>query len=189
VTASKDPVERAVEVLVFAPLGAGLFVRDMAPSMLATFVARGRAEIDRRREDLDRRVTTVRSTGQVAVAFGVPMLRRRVEEMLGRAAAPETAPAPAPSPEPEPGPTPAVAATAAASAASAMVSRVDGPASRVPAPPSDALPIPGYDALSASQVVERLAGLAPAELDAVQAYETAHRGRRTILGKIEQLAG
>jgi hypothetical protein len=53
---------------------------------------------------------------------------------------------------------------------------------------SDDLPIPGYDALSASQVVERLAGLAPDELDAVHAYEATHRQRRTILGKIEQLA-
>ena len=51
------------------------------------------------------------------------------------------------------------------------------------------LPIPGYDALSASQVVERLIGLTSDELDAVHAYETAHRQRRTILGKIEQLAG
>jgi hypothetical protein len=53
---------------------------------------------------------------------------------------------------------------------------------------SAALPIPGYDALSASQVVERLIGLAPDELDAVHAYEATHRQRRTILGKIEQLA-
>ena len=32
-------------------------------------------------------------------------------------------------------------------------------------------------------------GSAPDELDAVHAYEAAHRQRRTILGKIEQLAG
>jgi hypothetical protein len=50
------------------------------------------------------------------------------------------------------------------------------------------LPIPGYDALSASQVVERLIGLEGEELDAVRDYETTHRNRRTILGKIEQLA-
>jgi hypothetical protein len=54
---------------------------------------------------------------------------------------------------------------------------------------SAVLPIPGYDALSASQVVERLIGLAPDELDAVHQYEASHRQRRTILGKIEQLAG
>ena len=56
-------------------------------------------------------------------------------------------------------------------------------------PAGDTLPIPGYDALSASQVVERLAGLTPDELDAVRAYESAHRHRRTILGKIEQISG
>jgi hypothetical protein len=54
-------------------------------------------------------------------------------------------------------------------------------------PASDELPIPGYDALSASQVVERLAGLSAGELDSVRDYENANRRRRTILGKIEQL--
>jgi hypothetical protein len=52
---------------------------------------------------------------------------------------------------------------------------------------SDDLPIPGYDALSASQVVERLIGLTAGELEVVRTYETTHRNRRTILGKIEQL--
>jgi hypothetical protein len=50
------------------------------------------------------------------------------------------------------------------------------------------LPIPGYDALSASQVVERLIGLSVDELQAVRDYEASHRNRRTILGKIDQLA-
>jgi hypothetical protein len=36
--------------------------------------------------------------------------------------------------------------------------------------------------------VERLAGLVASELDAVRTYEATHRNRRTILGKIEQLA-
>ena len=54
-------------------------------------------------------------------------------------------------------------------------------------PGADTLAIPGYDSLSASQVLPRLAGLEPAELEAVRAYEEAHRGRRTILGRISQL--
>ena len=58
-----------------------------------------------------------------------------------------------------------------------------------PAPDAETLPISAYDALSASQVVEHLDGLGRAELDAIRDYETAHRGRRTILGRIEQLAG
>jgi hypothetical protein len=56
------------------------------------------------------------------------------------------------------------------------------------APPSSGdLAIPGYDSLSASQVVQRLAGLAPGELEAVRTYEASTRGRRTILNRITQL--
>ena len=55
-------------------------------------------------------------------------------------------------------------------------------------PTVDSLPIPDYDELSASQVVERLAGLDASSLDAVRRYESAHRGRNTILGKIAQLS-
>ena len=49
------------------------------------------------------------------------------------------------------------------------------------------LAIPDYDSLSASQVVPRLAGLTTDELEAVRRYETAHRARRTILGRVAQL--
>jgi hypothetical protein len=54
-------------------------------------------------------------------------------------------------------------------------------------PGSDGLAIPGYDSLSASQVLRRLDGLDPVELEAVRAYEAAHRGRKTILTRIGQL--
>jgi hypothetical protein len=54
-------------------------------------------------------------------------------------------------------------------------------------PTSDALPIPDYDELSASQVVERLEGLDRESLEAIRRYESEHRGRNTILGKIAQL--
>lgn len=57
------------------------------------------------------------------------------------------------------------------------------------APAAEELAIPGYDSLSASQVVQRLAGLSGQELVAVGAYERAHRGRRTILNRIDQLQG
>lgn len=56
-------------------------------------------------------------------------------------------------------------------------------------PDPSTLAIPGYDSLSASQVVQRLAGLAQEELAAVGAYEEAHRGRRTILNRVSQLQG
>jgi len=49
------------------------------------------------------------------------------------------------------------------------------------------LAIPGYDTLSASQVVQRLPGLSPDELQAVHAYEMAGRARKTVLLKAAQL--
>ena len=49
------------------------------------------------------------------------------------------------------------------------------------------LAIPDYDGLSASHVVNRLAGLAAAELELVRLYELANRGRKTILSKVAQL--
>jgi hypothetical protein len=49
------------------------------------------------------------------------------------------------------------------------------------------LAIPGYDSLSASQVVQRLAGLSRSELIEVREHEQSHRHRRTILNRVEQL--
>jgi hypothetical protein len=167
-TDQKDPIARAVELLVYAPVGAGLYLADVGPSFVDTLVERGRAEVEQR-------LTTARSLGQVALAFGVPMLRQkvqaRVSDVMHRGPDAGTVrPMQRPRPVEE------------------IVRREPVP---VPdhAPDREELPIPGYDALSASQVVERLVGLGRTELDAVHAYEAAHRQRRTILGKIEQLAG
>ncbi|MCJ7670972.1 MAG: hypothetical protein MUP67_02855, partial [Acidimicrobiia bacterium] len=97
-------------------------------------------------------------------------------------AAPGVAPAapargPAPSPPSTPAPTPGTAAAPAATATGDTHA-----ADRDPG-----LAIPDYDELSASQVVDRLDGLASGALAGIRAYETAHRGRATILGKLDQL--
>jgi len=188
----KDRIEQTIEMLVYAPIGAGLYLKDMGPTFVNMFVARGRAEIDRRQAQVQQRTTTAKSVGQVAVAFGVPMVRQRVEREVGNARqraqsflesmnGDDAAPAPArprsarpaAAPVPAPAPAPVEVAPAPTNGAAAA---------------DAALPIPGYDALSASQVVERLAGLSPDELDAVRSYEGAHRNRRTILGKIDQIS-
>lgn len=49
------------------------------------------------------------------------------------------------------------------------------------------LAIDQYDELSASQVIGRLTHLDADELDAVYRYESEHRRRRTVLGRVEQL--
>lgn len=66
-------------------------------------------------------------------------------------------------------------------------SAAQAPAPEPSGPAVETLAIPDYDSLSASQVVPRLEGLARSELDAVRAYESVHRGRKTILNKIAQL--
>ena len=186
----RDPVDRAIEVFVYAPLGLGLWLRDLAPTVLDTIVARGRAEVDRRQEQAQQHLTTARSMGQVAIAFGVPKLRARAERQVGavREQADRIV-------ENLTGGRANGAATAAATPPPRHAPAADAPPvpehARELAPirstDSAHLPIPGYDALSASQVVERLAGLGAEELSAVRDYERAHRNRRTILGKIDQL--
>ncbi len=54
-------------------------------------------------------------------------------------------------------------------------------------PSADGLAIPGYDTLAASQVVQRLSSLRRDELEAIRAYESGTRGRRTILHRVAQL--
>jgi hypothetical protein len=202
-----DRVERALEVFIYAPLGAGLWLRDLAPSVIDSVVARGRAEVDRRQEQAQQRITTARSMGQVAIAFGVPRLRRRAEQQLEQArshadrvvetvvgrtstngsngAAPASTPTT--SPEPPPMHAPASDAEPVVPEAVAVATAVQSPETGTKSSSSGHLAIPGYDALSASQVVERLIGLSADELSAVRNYETSNRNRRTILGKIDQL--
>lgn len=77
-------------------------------------------------------------------------------------------------------------------AAEAAPPATDGADLRVvpdPTPRADGsdLAIPGYDTLSAFQVMPRLEGLGADELEAVRDYERETRGRQTILNKIAQL--
>jgi hypothetical protein len=199
-TESNDAVGRALEVFVFGPIGLASYLKEVTPSAIETLVARGRAEVDRGQEQIQQRVTTARSLGQVAMAFGVPIVRQRVqrgvhdvrsraETLISATTAgrPAARPATYGASRPAPSSTPGAEPFEPRSVSSVGNGAESGTTTADPAPPSVELPIPGYDALSASQVVERLTGLSAGELDTVRAYEGAHRRRRTILGKIEQL--
>lgn len=155
-TDEKSPLEQALDLLVYAPLGLAATARTQLPDM----VAKGRAQVEGQ-------VTVARFIGQFAVQQGKVEVEKRLKAFTGP---PTPEPAPAPPPVTEPGFGPA-----------------EAPAPAAPAPPAADLAIPGYDALSASQVVQRLAGLAPAELEQVRAYEATTRGRKTVLTKITQL--
>jgi len=193
--------ERALDLLVYAPLGVALYLRDTVPTFVNLFVSRGRAELGQRRQQAQDQVAQAKALGEFAVNFGGPKVRERVEKgialarkgaesVLGGATdeggVPDAADG-ATSPAAPLPPDPVAANSNAASEPVGEPTTTTTTTTAAPAPAATTLVIPDYDELSASQVVERLDGLPASELDAVRAYEEAHRARRTILYKIEQL--
>ena len=216
VSDEKAPVEKAVELFVYAPVGMALYVRDMLPSMVGIFVARGKREVQSHRTpppppappvppEVKRRIDESVGMAKVVAEGGFGMARDVAGSGLGVARdvagsalaqflamrANGTEPAPPPPPPPrDAAPEPAASATAPAVTPEPPTASAGPPdaAWRTEVPAADALPIPDYDELSASQVVERLEGLDHDSLEAIRRYETDHRGRNTILGKIAQLS-
>ena len=203
-TEDRSPLDTALDLVLYAPIGLALTLGEEVPK-LAT----------KGRERVTTRWTTARMVGQFAVAQG----RREVQRRTGGAAPrPTTVPSPAPpvvvpsaaavadpAGPPRPPAVPSVAPDPPVPSSSNGAVRDGaglspsghrpGPAVSTasrpepPAPAVEDLAIPGYDSLSASQVVQRLAGLAAEELEAVRTYEAATRGRRTILARVSQLQG
>jgi hypothetical protein len=166
----KSPIERIIEAAVFAPLGIAAMIREELPKL----VDRGHQEAN-----------MAKVMGQFAVTMGRQEVEKRLKQVAERPASARPAATPAPTrttAAPAPGP-----------------ETTSGPTAPTPEPApktngtsvtvhdAQSLAIPGYDSLSASQVVQRLAGLNPAELAAIGAYEAAGRGRRTILNRVAQL--
>jgi hypothetical protein len=191
---AQKTAERAIDLFVYAPVGVALYLRDTVPTFVNLFVSRGRAELGQRRQQAQGQVAQAKAMGEFAVNFGGPKVREHVEKGIAMArkgaeavlgGADEAVPDAAEySPPPaRHAPSDAVS-TPNASAGSEPAGKTISTAA---APMAATLGIPDYDELSASQVVERLDGLQAGELDAVRAYEEAHRARRTILYKIEQL--
>jgi hypothetical protein len=194
--------ERALDLLVYAPVGVALYLRDTVPTFVNLFVSRGKAELGQRRQQAQDQVAQARAMGEFAVNFGGPKVREHVEKgialarkgaesVLGGAGdeggvpdAADDVPSPAPAPRPDRA---AANSRAASRPAGKSTNTSTATKTAAAAPAATTLVIPDYDELSASQVVERLDGLPASELDAVRAYEEAHRSRRTILYKIEQL--
>ncbi len=169
--------ERLMDLFVFVPAGIALSVVEDFPKLAA-----------RGREKLGTRVTSARAIGQFAVKAGADEFRRRSEDLLHRSSGP---PAAGPSPTAPPASsaeTPVTTTSSVSSAASTPPSGATArPASNAHIPAVGTLSIPGFDTLSASQVVQRLDGLNRTELVSVRAYESQTRGRRTILSRVDQL--
>jgi hypothetical protein len=205
VTERKSAVDRLLELAVFGPAGLAVTVVEEFPKL-----------VDKGRHRVEGQVHTARLVGQVAVQMGRRQVEQAIDRLGGGPSTPPAAPAPSP-PTTDTGghgaPEPPVASPprsspqrsssvgtggrpAPQSASSVTTAESTAPQPPSPAPPSVAgngsgppptLAIPGYDSLSASQVVQRLEGLSAGELEEVRAHESAHRHRRTILHRVEQL--
>jgi hypothetical protein len=217
-TERKSLFEQALDVCLYAPVGLAISVTEELPQLIDKGRARVNSQLtmakmvgsfavaqgQREAERVVRQATSRVSEG--GGPFGPPQARE-----AGSITPPGEAPD---DPDAAPWTTPAgVEPTDGDGAGAATMvddtSRSDGataaipsaspapdedplapaPAPAMPAGDASSLAIPGYDALSASQVVQRLAGLATDELEAVRTYEAATRGRRTILNRIAQLQG
>jgi hypothetical protein len=182
VTEERSPLETALDIFVFAPVGAFLTLTEDLPKL-----------VERGKNHLQGQLGMARMMGEMAA----PQLRDEATKMakglMDRMAPPgpppaASRPAPAP-PTPKDAPAPPDPASATNGAAPDEAARAGspGPATDRSISDPDSLAIPGYDSLSAMQVVQRLAGLNQGELDAVRRYEEGHRRRKTIIHRAEQL--
>lgn len=156
----RSPVDQALDVLVYAPLGLALEARTLLPK-LAT---RGRQQ-----------VTMAKMVGQFAVKQGQRGAGKAVTRAQAQAAMLLTELGFRP---PDSSEESTSVGEATPTSAAVRPQSGDGAA---------ALAIADYDSLAASQVIPRLVALSADELEAVRTYETEHRGRKTILTKIAQL--
>ena len=175
----KTPLEQALDLFVFAPLGLALTAQENLPQL-----------VEKGKQRMQAQVTMARMVGEFAAKEAQRQAEQQVRKVTETLAGGRPAPTPSPSPAAPPAPSPASTPNPAPAPASSNGASANG---RNPAPKkasaasAASLAIPNYDALSASQVVQRLAGLSADELEAVRAYEEATRGRRTILAKAAQL--
>ena len=175
----KNPAERLLDLLVFGPAGLAATAAEEFPRL-----------VEKGRHRVEGQLHTARLVGQFAVQMGRQQLEQTLGSLRPRSSTPSTPATPAtPStpwsgagaPSAGPGATPTAEPAPSPSAGMTTAGSPNGTLA------SDALGIPGYDSLSASQVVQRLGGLSGTELEAVRGHETAHRHRRTILNRVDQL--
>lgn len=199
----KNPLDQALEQAADAFVHAPIGLLFDGPGSYEELVKNGRMQVN-----------TARMMGQFAVQAGQTEVEKRAKELDGPVAdflrglgvlpkAPKKAdPMPAPTPTKatptaeapaEPAEKPATPTKATKKAASKKsttskkTAKKKAAAKKTSGPSAEGLAIPGYESLSASQVVQRLGGLSEAELLAIEAYEQAKRARKTVLGKIDKL--
>jgi hypothetical protein len=171
------PTERILDLFLYAPVGLALSVVEAVPEL----VRKGR-------ERFGPQVNVARTVGQFAVRQGYRQFlaygtSRGAFPFRGAEPAKTYAVYSAEAPQPDGRSLDGQAMQALPAQAQAAEPAKEAPTGLTAAD----LAIPSYDSLSATQVVERLAGLSQDEIRAVAAYEAATRRRKTVLSRAEQL--
>jgi len=162
--------ERILDVLVYIPAGFAVSVVEELPKLAV-----------RGRDHLGVRVSSARAVGQYAVKAGTGQFRKRSGGLFHKPPDPAAR-------RSRPAGTGRGAGSVGTWATPHRPPTTEGPrAGNGHVPEVSTLSIPGFDTLSASQVVQRLDGLNRVELVSVRAYEASTRGRRTILNRVDQL--
>ncbi|MHB1444076.1 MAG: hypothetical protein ACYCTI_08530 [Acidimicrobiales bacterium] len=183
-TEERSPLEVALDLFVFAPVGMLLTLTEDLPKL-----------VEKGRDRIGSQLGLARMIGEMAAPQLQTEASKLLKDLLDRVPAPGPPPAassatassaarPEPVPESAASSAPAAATQAHRSPASGSEPRSATPAA---SPSPTTLAIPGYDSLSAMQVVSRLAGLSRPELEAVRSYEEGHRHRKTIISRADQL--
>lgn len=168
----RSALDDALDLFVFAPIGLAVTAAEELPKI-----------VERGREVVETRMGTARVLGRVAVNQGRVEVSRLISQWNDLGAVLRSgAMTPKPTSEAKSGSETDNGPAPLHEAAAPKPPR----AQRMP-PAPEGLGIPGYESLAATQVVSRLAGLTPDQLAAVKTYESATRGRRTILGRIAQI--
>ena len=214
-TEARKPLDSALDLFVYVPVGLAVTAAEELPKLAAKGRSRvttqltmarvvGQFAFSRGRSLLEQRVEHLASpaagagapTGESSRPVGANGHRdeaARSQRAYGELT-PDAVPDRSARAHLRPVPTDAVAGAddhgrtePEAPGAESVVGEGEVPKSSISTPQATSLAIPGYDSLSASQVVQRLAGLSQQELAEVGAYEEGHRGRRTILNRVNQL--
>ncbi len=196
-----NPLDQLVELFVYAPVG----LLYEYPEVIPRLVKRGRSQVQLARLLAQMAANQARSgagttgglppldTLAAVVAPGLGQAAGAACNLLARlvtdlGAAVGLAPQQPPADQEPRVAEPARAADPPSTAADTP--RPEPAAAPVPAEPgrgAGPLPIAGYDSLTAREVIGLLDDLSPGQRHQIRAHETAHRGRKTILAKLDQL--
>jgi len=180
--AEKDPIEQAVELLLYAPVGLLYEYQNVVPQL----VKRGKSQVQLARligkmamdrqtggvdESIERAVEgAIGIAAQAITDFGAAIGLAPTEDDAGHSSAK----------------TPAANDAIEADLASESKKSTTKPVtSKAVSEKKNQLPIARYDELKAKEIIPLLADLKPAQRERIAAHERSNRARKTILAKID----